>query len=203
MSAADDRHRFEEMINKEYSVAPTENAQESPYGGHAHPIKPGLTKRGKVALAIGATVIAGGGMLTWQHYNTQAQTTEFRAQELQYKNNVLALEMQKELNKANAANQKAQETFSASQQEQIDACVDADKGLIGKQLGVTYQSVTKDCRTQYGANSGSSPTMAEAASTADAASEGGISPAVLLGIGTGAAVLIAAAANRGKKNNAA
>ncbi|MGW1814124.1 hypothetical protein ACWCQM_11260 [Streptomyces sp. NPDC002125] len=203
MTAADDRHRFDEMINKEYSVPPTESAQESPYGRYAQSIKPGLTKRGKVALAIGAAVIAGGGMLTWQHYNTQAQATEFRAQELQYKNNVLALEMQKELNKAHAADQKAQETFSASQQKQINACVDADKGLIGKQLGVTYQSVTKDCRAQYGVSNDSSPAMAEAASTTDATSEGGISPAVLLSIGTGGAVLIAAAANRGKKNRAA
>ncbi|MFG2540659.1 hypothetical protein ACGFU4_36015 [Streptomyces sp. NPDC048511] len=203
MSAADDRYRFDQMINEEYNVTPAESVEETPYGGRAYSVKPGLTKRGKVALAIGATVIAGGGMLTWQHYNTQAQATEIQAQELQYKNNLLALEMQKELNKAHAADQKAQETFSAFQQKQIDACVDADKGLIGKQLGVTYQSVTKDCRAQYGADSDSGPAMEEAASATDATGEGGISPAVLLGIGTGAALLIATAANRGKKNNAA
>ncbi|MEU5660094.1 hypothetical protein ABZ802_31425 [Streptomyces sp. NPDC047737] len=203
MSAADDRYRFDQIMNEEYNVPPTVSVEETPYGGHIHPAKPGLTKRGKVALAIGATVIAGGGMLTWQHYNTEAQASEFRAQELQYKNNLLALEMQKELNKTNAANQKAQEAFSASQQKQIDACVDADKGLIGKQLGVTYRSVTDDCRTQYGASSDSGTAMQEAASSTDTGSGGGISPAVLLGIGTGGALLIAVAANRGKKNNAA
>lgn len=203
MSAADDRYRFNQMINEEYNVPPTESVEKTPYGGHVYSAKPGLTKRGKVALAIGATVIAGGGMLTWQHYNTEAQASEIRAQELQYKSNLLALEMQKEINKAEAVDREAQETFSASQQKQIDACVAADKGLIGKQLGVTYQSVTKDCRAEYGAGGEGSGDMQEAASATDADSTSGISPGALLGIGVGGALLIAVVANRGKKNHAA
>lgn len=202
MSSYDDE--FDQIINGMTTVnTPTESTDQNPYGSPVHHHKTGLTKRGKVALGIGAAVIAGGGMLTWQHYNTQAQASEIRAQELQYKSNLLALEMQKELNKANTADQKAQETQTASQQKQIDACMDADKGLIGKQLGVTYQSVTEDCRAKYGASNKDRSAMQEAASTTVTDSSSGISPGALLGIGTGGALLIAVTANRGKKNHAA
>lgn len=194
---------FDQIVKRMNMGTPTESTDQNPYGSPVQHHKTGLTKRGKAALAIGATVIAGGGMLTWQHYNTEAQASEIRAQELQYKSNLLALEMQKELNKTNTADQKAQETYTASQQKQISACVDADKGLIGKQLGVTYQSVTEDCRAEYGASNEDRGAMQEAASTTVTDSSSGISPGVLLGIGTGGALLIAVAANRGKKNHAA
>ncbi|WP_086733246.1 hypothetical protein [Streptomyces glaucescens] len=175
-----------------------------PYGTPViQQVQPGLTRRGKAALTIGAAVLAGGGLLTWQHYSAETAAADIKAQELQYKRDLIALELQKELNKASATNQEILETQSAEQQKQIQACVNADKGLIGKQLGVTYASVLEGCRAQYGTN-GSSTDMQQAASATDAGDhEGGISPGALIGIGTGLALLVGVAANRGKKTNAA
>jgi uncharacterized protein HemX len=175
-----------------------------PYGPEtAQPVKTGLTKRGKAGLAIGAAVLAGGGILTWSHQNTEAKASEIQAQELQYKRDLLALEMQKEINKANAASEKAQETRTEAEQKLIDACVNADKGLIGKQLGVTYRSVMKDCQDQYGTSSDTSVDMQQASSTSDAGGGGEISPTVLFAIAAGGALVIGAAAIRGKKTHAA
>lgn len=172
-----------------------------PYGAPAHnnsgQSKPGMTKRGKIAVTVIAAVLAGGGILLWQDNAQDAKASEIQAQEIQYKRELLALEIQKELNKAKAANEKAAKTHDAAAQKQIDACVDADKGLIGKQLGVTYESVTEDCQERYGTSSDAGADMQEAASTSD--SGGGISPSVLVGIAVGGAVLIGAAANRGRR----
>lgn len=166
----------------------------TPYGhpqtipAHSIPVKPGLTKRGKAALAIGTVILAGGGLLFWQDQAEDAKAADIKAQELQYKRDLLALEMQREMNKANAENQKAQETQNAETQKQIQACVDADKGLIGKQLGVTYSSVLKDCQDRYGTTSADAGTdIQEAASATN--SSGGINDSVLL-VGGGAFVLI-------------
>lgn len=196
---------FAKEFGPEFSPQQTLNAPETgPYGAPAQPVKPGLTKRGKVAITVGAAVLAGGGILAWQDYSTDAKASEIQAQELQYKRDLLALQMQKEINKANAANEKAQKTEDSARQKQIDACIKADKGLIGKQLGVTYRSVTKDCQDQYGtSNDTNSVTMQQAASASDDSSGGSISPTLLVGIGVGGALLVAVAANRGKKTNAA
>lgn len=162
-----------------------EHVDPHPYGtqgipAHSIPVKPGITKRGKVALAIGVTILAGGGLLTWQHYAAEAKASELQAQEWQYKRDLLALEMQKEMNKANAQDKKAQETHDAAQQKQINACVNADKGLIGKQLGVTYRSVLEDCQAQYSSSAGED--MQEAATSTDSGG-GGVNEGLLIGGG--------------------
>ncbi|MEU5322989.1 hypothetical protein AB0G67_40495 [Streptomyces sp. NPDC021056] len=180
---------FDDLVNKE---------NWGPYGpSAAQPVKTGLTKRGKIGVSVVAAVIAGGGILLWQDHQDDVKATEIQAQEIQYRRELLALEMQKELNKAKAANEKAEKTHDAAAQKQIDACVDADKGLIGKQLGVTYESVTEDCQERYGTSADTGADMEEAAASSD--SGGGISPSVLLGIAVGGAVLVGAAANRGRR----
>ncbi|MER6092432.1 hypothetical protein [Streptomyces bluensis] len=176
-----------------------------PYGpSAAEPVKPGLTKRGKAALTIGAAVLAGGGILTWQHYSAEAEANQVRSQELALQQQQLELEKLKEMNKAAAENAKTQATYDAARQKQIDACIDANKSLVGKQMGVTYSSVVDDCQNQY-AGTSTTPGMQEAAASSDTGTDsgGGISPGLLLGIGTGGALLIGFAANRGKKTNAA
>jgi hypothetical protein len=179
-------------------LAPARNA----YGYPVQPVKPGLTKRGKAALAIGATVIAGGGLLAWQNHSEQAAANQVRAQELAVQQQQIELEKLKEINKATTAQQKTQETQDVERKKQIDACVQADKGLVGKQLGVTYSSVLNDCRTQFGTpGDDRSVSMQETVSASDAGS-GGISPSLLLGLGVGGALVVAVAANRGKKVNA-
>ena len=64
-----------------------------PYGSPAPaPVKTGLTKRGKVALSVGAVVLAGGGMLTWQHYDAESTANQVKAQELSIQQQQLELE---------------------------------------------------------------------------------------------------------------
>lgn len=174
-----------------------------PYGQQIQPVKPGMTKRGKVVVAVGAAILAGGGILTWQDSNADAKAADIQAQELALKQQELRIQELKELNKANAANQKAEQTHDAAQQKMIQACVDADKGLIGKQLGVTYRSVMSDCKAQYGTSNSTGADMQEAAAATDTSDGGGISPSVLLAITVGGALVVGAAAVRGRKPNAA
>lgn len=193
----------EEFANEFGPEFPQHAPRTNAYGTTAQPVKPGMTKRGKVVVAVSAAILAGGGILIWQDSNADAKASEIQAQELALKQQELRVQELRELNKANAANQKAEETQSAEQQKQIKACVDADKGLIGKQLGVTYRSVTQDCQAQYGTNSSTGADMQEAASDSGTTDGGGISPALLLGIAGGGALIVGVAANRGRKSNAA
>jgi hypothetical protein len=190
-----DNDEFEGIIN-------TQNW--GPYGpSTTAAVKPGLTKRGKAALAIGVTVLAGGGMLTWQHYSAEAEANQIRVQELSLQQQQLELEKLKEINKAATQNAENQATEDAATQKLIKACVDTDKSLVGKQMGVTYSSVLEDCRRQYTTNTAGSDMQEAASTTSTDTTSGGISSSALIGIGAGAALLVAIAANRGKKTNAA
>lgn len=196
---------FANEFGPEFTPAQPENVPAAgPYGQPVQPAKPGLTKRGKVVLAVGVTVIAGGGMLAWQNHSEQVAANEVRAQELAIKQQQIELETMKELNKANAAQKKTEKTQDAEQQKQIDACVKTDKARVGRQLGVTYSSVLNDCQAKYGSqDGGDGSSMQEAASASSTNSGGGINPSTLLGVGVGGAVIVAVAARRGKKTNAA
>lgn len=195
---------FANEFSQEFADQPApQNSPYGPYGGPVQPVKTGLTRRGKAALAIGATVIASGGMLTWQHYSAQADANQVKAQELSLQQQQLELEKLKVISEANAKNAKVQATQDAARNKQIDACVDANKGLIGKQMGVNYQSVREDCQAQYGTNAGTGADMQEAASAADSNASGGISPSALIGIVAGGALLVGVAASRGRRNNPA
>lgn len=175
-----------------------------PYGSpQPQPVKTGPTKRGKVVLSIGAAVLAGTGILTWQHYDAEAKANQVKAQELSIQQQQIELEKLKVLSEANAKTAKTQAAQDAARQKQIDACVSHNKTLVGKQLGVTYSRVLADCQDQYTAT-GSTAAMQEAASSTDTPnSGGGVSPGLLLAIGAGGALVIAIAANRGKNTNAA
>ncbi|MFE1451990.1 hypothetical protein [Streptomyces olivaceoviridis] len=176
-----------------------------PYGIPAHsiPVKPGLTKRGKVAIAVGTGILATTGTIFWQHSSAVEAESQAKQQAIQLENKKLDLEMLKEMNRASAATSKSKDSPEAEQQKQIAACVDTDKGLVGKQMGVTYSSVLADCRAQYQTTSSSMQTAASAEDTNTSGSGGGIGPGGLLAIGGGAAALVAVAAIRGKKTNAA
>lgn len=180
--------------------------QTSPYGYTAPPVKPGLTKRGKTALAIGAAVLAGGGILAWQDYSAEASANEVKAQELALRQQELRIQELKEINKATAAQKKNQASEDAARQKFVDACIQADKGLVGKQMGVTYSSVVADCQDQFQGGQDQSVTGADmaVAGSADEAgsSEGGINSAGLVGIAVGGGLLVALGANRMKKSHA-
>jgi hypothetical protein len=179
--------------------------QTSPYGYTAPAVKPGLTKRGKTALAIGAAVLAGGGILVWQDYSAEASANEVKAQELALKQQELRIQELKEINKATAAQKKNQASEDAARKKFVDACIQADKGLVGKQMGVTYSSVVADCQDQLQGDQDQSVTgtdMAVAGSADEAGSNGGgINSAGLVGIAVGGGLLVALGANRMKKTH--
>lgn len=163
---------------------------DSPYGPSAHytgkPIKPGLTKRGKAAIAIGVTVIAGGVILIYQDNAAAQSAADVKAAELALKQQELRIQELKEINKANESNAKTQSTQDKARQKQIDACVATDKGLVGKQLGVTYSSVLEDCQARFGsaANTTTGTDMQAAASTSTGVSGnggGGVNQGLLVG----------------------
>lgn len=186
---------FDEIISQEY-------ADPAPYGIPAQPVKPGLTKRGKAGITIAAAVIAGGGLLFYQHYSAQQAANEAKTQELQIRREQIELEKLKEMNKVQAVNAKTQSTQNAALQRQIDACVNTNKGLVGKQLGANLRSVIEDCQAQYGGtNTGD---MKTAASTQDAPTSGG--GGVNNGLLIGGAVLaggLVVAVKKGTRSNAA
>lgn len=186
---------FEEIINTQ---------SWGPYGSPTESqVKPGLTRRGKAGIAVAGTVLAAGGLLTWSHYSAEADATRLESQELAIQQQQLELEKLKVMSEVNAKNAKVQATVDAARQKQVDACVNANKDLVGKQLGATYSSVLSDCQAQYAATSTSGMQEAASATDTNGAGGGGISPSGLVGIGVGGALLIAVAANRGKRNNAA
>jgi hypothetical protein len=151
-----------------------------PYGIPANsiPAKPGLTKRGKVAIAVGVTVLATGGLLFWQHSNAVEAANQAKAQEYQLENKKLDLEMLKEMNQANTATSKKQDSQEQQRQKQISACVNTDKGLVGKQMGVTYSSVLKDCQDRFPATADGAD-MQNTASSSD--SGGGVNGGLVIG----------------------
>jgi CRISPR/Cas system-associated exonuclease Cas4 (RecB family) len=196
-------------------VTPEQFAQEfgpefaphiSPYGNTAQPVKPGLTKRGKTALAVGAAVLAGGGILAWQDYSADVAASQVKAQELVLKQQELRIQELKEINKAAAAQKKDQAAEDSARQKFVDACITADKSLVGKQMGVTYSSVVADCQAQFRSQtdnaSGADMAIAGSANDTGSSQGGGINTSGLVGIAVGGGLLVALGANRMKKSHA-
>jgi hypothetical protein len=148
---------FDQAISGFHSAAyqPPTGAPASPYGPNPNipagsiPTKPGLTRRGRTALTVGAVVLAGGGLIGWQHHADTVATNELRAKELQIQQTKLALEQQKALDKANKDATKTQTAAAKTRQAKVDACVNANKDLIEHRLGTTLSSVIDDCQKQY------------------------------------------------------
>jgi len=159
-----------------------------PYGPptphHGQPVKTGLTPRGKAALAIAATLMAGGGLLGWQHHADTTAANDLKAKELALQQQKLQVEQQKALDKANQAAQKTQTAADRNRQKQIDACVEANKDLVGKQLGQTLSGVISDCQAQYPAASTDTGMQEAASSTSTDSGTADWGVLVLLGLVT-------------------
>jgi hypothetical protein len=164
---------FDQAVSGFHSAAyqPPTGAPASPYGPNPNipagsiPTKPGLTRRGRTALTVGAVVLAGGGLIGWQHHADTVATNELRAKELQIQQTKLALEQQKALDKANKDATKAQTAAAKTRQAKVDACVNANKDLIEHRLGTTLGSVIDDCQKQYPDLTQTGSDMQEAASS--------------------------------------
>lgn len=194
----------EEFQNEFGSEFTQETAASAPYGMNPHrPVKTGLTQRGKVGIAVVTAVIAGGGLLGYNHYATQQAEQANKAQELALKQQELRIQELKVMGQQAAANQKTATSQAAAFQAKVDACVKANKTLVGKQLGATLRSVVDDCKAQYEASAASGDDMLAAASSTDTSGGGGgLNSGLLIGAGVLAAGLIFTVKKNTKSNPA-
>jgi hypothetical protein len=140
MTDWNDPNAFDGIVNHSFQTNPQTTTPQAtpppytdphPYGPpaphHGPPVKTGLTPRGKAALAIAATIVAGGGLLGWQHYAAAQAANQVKAQELKIEQQKLALEQQKALDKSAQSAQKTQTVAASNRQKHIDACVQNNK----------------------------------------------------------------------------
>lgn len=205
MTAHHDDHEFDRMISKEFPMEhPPEYIDPTPYGTPVQTHgKPGLTKRGKAAIAIGSVVLAGGSLLTYQHYSAQQHAADAKAQEIALKSQQLKLEELKEMNRAAEADQKTQSKLDKARQASVDACVKASKDL--HKGSYAYRQAVEDCQAQY-TDGPAGDDMQAAGASHNASNEGGgghgVNGGLLIG-GVALAGFLAVAAKKGKKTNAA
>lgn len=194
---ADDE--FDRIIENGYTVTSApEYTDPNPYGPAAaagpHP-KAGLTTRGKAAIAIGATVIAGGSLLGYQSYAANAAQADLKAQELALKADALELEQLKVINRTQAADKQTATEQVAARQKHVDTCVKGLKNQVGKGYGSpTYGDIVEDCQSQYPTTADGTDMQAAASSqdltTGTTNEGGGVNGGVLIGLGALGALVI-------------
>ncbi|MFH9425470.1 hypothetical protein [Streptomyces sp. NPDC017529] len=177
-------------------------ADEGPYGSPvAKHKKAGLTRRGKVAVAVAGVAIVGGGTIWFQVHSAAVAKEEKEAAALQIQMKKLELEEMKIRNEKASSDKKAAAASADKVQAAVDKCVKDSSGLIGKGLGAPSRSdVVADCKRQYEAAT-AGPGM-EAAGSARDAGNGGISSPALLGLVAGGGLAVAVFARKGKKTDA-
>lgn len=189
-------HAFDGIVHNSFGTNPQASTQAAPsytdphpYGPPApgRPVKTGLTPRGKAGIAVVTAIVAGGGLLGYQHYAAAQAANQIKAQQLAIEQQKLDLEKQKALDKANKEAAQTASVQETARQKHIDACVKDNKGLVGKQLGQTLAGVIDDCQKQYPASALTSD-MQEAANTSPTNSSGNAGVDGLL-IGGGALVV--------------
>ncbi|MFJ1900512.1 hypothetical protein [Streptomyces sp. NPDC088115] len=195
---------FDDIIRNGYE--PTgETVDPHPYGAPTMSApKPGLTKRGKAALGIGAAVIAGTTLIGYQIHSSNEAAQDAKSQEIALKSQALELAKLRELNKANDKNREAATTEAKTRQASVDMCVKDHDHLVGKGYGApSYGDIVEDCRTQYDTPAGTGD-MQAAADTEDAGSGGGggVNNGALIGA-VALAGVFAFAVKKGTKANPA
>lgn len=196
MSAADDA--FNSIIRNPqngYAHVPTEHLDTDPYGAPATSTatgqnpKPGLTTRGKAAIAIGATVIAGGSLLGYQSYAADTAQADLKAKELALQADALELEKLKVLNQTAAADKQTASEQVSARQKHVDSCVKGLKNQVGKGYGSpSYGDIVEDCQSQYpAATDGADMQAAGSSQDLDTGGsgdgDGGVNSGLLLGLG--------------------
>ncbi|NUS82684.1 MAG: hypothetical protein HOY75_08020 [Streptomyces sp.] len=160
-------------------------------------IKPGLTKRGRIAIAVVSVAVAGTGFFMWQSHSAQVAKDQKEAAAFDLQMKKLELEEMKIRNAQKTQDSKVQ----AAVQEQVDKCVKDSADLVGKGYGSPSKSdVIADCQRQYSTAADGSD-MAAAGSATDSSTGGGINASALLGLAAGGGLLVAVAANRGRRNS--
>lgn len=198
MSQHDDG--FDDVINAGYQSGQYQQPSTidpNPYGipPNSIPVKPGLTPRGKVALAFGVAALATGGLVGYQVYSADQAASEAKAQEVAYKKDQLELEKLKVLNETS----KSQNSAGQVRQKQIDACVKDSRDLVGKSVDSSVRDIVEACQSQYQTAANGSD-MQNAAAAHD--SGGGINDGVFIVGGILVAGLVVMV-KKGARSNAA
>ncbi|MFB8442729.1 hypothetical protein ACFC7A_27130 [Streptomyces niveus] len=183
---------------------PSPYADEGPYGTPvAQHKKAGLTRRGKVAIAVAGVAIVGGGTIWFQVHSAAVAKDEKEAAALQIQMKKLELEEMKIRNEQASTDKKAATASADKIQTAVDKCVKDSSGLIGKEYGSPSRSdVVADCKQQYETTDGSGMEAAGNARDASRAGGGGINSSALLGLVAGGGLAIAVFARKGKKADA-
>ncbi|MCX5001007.1 hypothetical protein [Streptomyces longwoodensis] len=191
---------FQKEFGPEFPATPVDP---HPYGIHPGHVKTGLTPRGKAALTIAGIALTATVAVGWQINASNTAESQAKAQELALKQQELRLKELQILGEQAAANQKTQTAQASAAQAKVDACVKANKTLVGKQLGATYRTVLEDCQAQYNATAGADMQAAASITDTPGASSGGggVNPIVLAG-GAGFAVLAVYGARKARRNPA-
>ncbi|MFE1785011.1 hypothetical protein ACFW9F_21155 [Streptomyces sp. NPDC059506] len=178
-------------------------ADEGPYGTPVVHKKAGLTRRGKVAIAVAGVAVVGGGTIWFQVHSAVVAKDEKEAAALQIQMKKLELEEMRIRNEQASIEKKAAAASAEKIQAAVDKCVKDSSGQIGKGYGSPSRSaVVADCKQQYETADGSG--MQAAGSTQDAgnAGGGGINSPTLLGLVAGGGLAVAVFARKGKKAEA-
>ncbi|MGJ5899265.1 hypothetical protein ACSCBZ_46110 [Streptomyces niveiscabiei] len=179
-------------------------ADEGPYGT---PVvkhkKAGLTRRGKVAIAVAGVAIVGGGTIWFQVHSAAVAKDEKEAAALQVQMKKLELEEMKIRNQQASSDKKAATASAEKIQAAVDKCVKDSAHLIGKGYGSPSRGdVVADCKQQYESVDGSGMEAAGNAQAAGNGGGGGINSPALLGLVAGGGLAIAVFARKGKKADA-
>ncbi|MEU4954324.1 hypothetical protein [Streptomyces lavendulae] len=178
-------------------------ADEGPYGTPVVHKKAGLTRRGKVAIAVAGVAIVGGGTIWFQVHSAAVAKDEKEAAALQIQMKKLELEEMRIRNEQASSDKKAATASAEKIQAAVDKCVKDSSGQLDKGYGSPPRSaIVADCKQQYETADGSG--MQAAGSTLDAGNTGGggINSPALLGLVAGGALAVAVFARKGKKADA-
>ncbi|MGW1870925.1 hypothetical protein ACWCPS_35970 [Streptomyces mauvecolor] len=182
---------------------PSPYADEGPYGTPVVHKKAGLTRRGKVAMAVAGVAIAGGGTIWFQAHSAAVAKDEKEAAALQIQMKKLELEEMKIRNEQASTDKKAATASAEKIQAAVDKCVKDSSAPLDKGYGSPLRSaVVADCKQQYETTDGSSMQAAGSAQGASNASGGGINSPALLGLVAGGGMAVALFARKGKKADA-
>ncbi|MFJ4865962.1 hypothetical protein [Streptomyces sp. NPDC088748] len=178
-------------------------ADEGPYGTPVVHKKAGLTRRGKVAIAVAGVAVIGGGTIWFQVHSAAVAKDEKEAAALQIQMKQLELEEMR-IRNAQASNDKKAAADSAEKiQAAVDKCVKDSSGQIGKGYGSPSRSaVVADCKQQYESLDGSDMAAAGSSQATGSGEGGGINSPALLGLVAGGGLAIAVFARKGKKADA-
>jgi hypothetical protein len=195
---------FDRIINPEFpqNSGPEYSHTATPYGGP--PVKPGLTRRGKIAIAVAAAAIAGTGFFWYQAHSAQVAKDQKDAATLQIQMKKLELEEMRLRNDQKTKDAVAANSAETARQASIDKCVKDSQHLVGKGYGSPSKSqVIADCQQQYGDTAAGDDMAAAGSATSATGGGGSINSSTLLGLAAGGGLLVAVAAKRSRRSHAA